>query len=307
MSTLNKLVIATRGSALALWQANHVKARLEAVSSGIVVELNVIKTSGDKILDVPLAKVGGKGLFVKEIEQALVDREADLAVHSMKDVTTFLPDGLAITACLPREDPRDAFFSRDGCSFAGLPAGAVVGTASLRRQAMVLHARPDLRIVPLRGNVETRLRKLAEGAVDATLLALAGLKRLGLDGRATEILPTDLIRLTSFRDPNCRRDLSGLIRLILPVDHLGHNGLIPSNDLIHPYGFPDRIDPNCLACRIGERYLIVWFVDLRRSGRARLGVIDLVCRSACLRRNACRLGNRAFDRMIGACRPYGSK
>jgi hydroxymethylbilane synthase len=191
------LRIGSRGSPLALAQVEEVRRRLGAAHPELVapgaIDVTIIKTTGDLVRDRTLAAVGGKGMFTKEIEEALLAGTIDLAVHSMKDVTTFLPERLAITACLPREDPRDAFFSRDGCSFRDLPAGAVVGTASLRRQAMVLHARPDLRVVPLRGNVETRLRKLQDGAVDATLLALAGLKRLGLDGRATEILPTELM------------------------------------------------------------------------------------------------------------------
>jgi len=152
------------------------------------VETVVIRTSGDKIQDRPLAEIGGKGLFTKEIEEALLDRRIDVAVHSMKDVPTWLPEGLAITVILPREDPRDAFFAAEGAGLFDLPAGAVIGTGSLRRQAQVLAVRPDLRVVPLRGNVETRLRKLAEGQCDATLLAVAGLRRLGEGERITKVL-----------------------------------------------------------------------------------------------------------------------
>jgi len=184
------LRIGTRGSPLALAQAGQVRDRL-AAAHGLAPEriaLMVIRTSGDIIQDRPLAEAGGKGLFTKEIEEALVAGAIDLAVHSAKDLPTVLPAGLAITAVLAREDARDVFISRKAKTLRDLPAGAVVGTASLRRQAMVKHLRPDLAVAPLRGNVETRLRKLDDGVVDATLLALAGLKRLGLAEVATAIL-----------------------------------------------------------------------------------------------------------------------
>src|SRR5687767_3347668 len=155
------------------------------------IELAIIRTSGDRIQDRPLAEAGGKGLFTKEIEEALAAGAIDLAVHSSKDMPTVLPPGLVLTAFLPREDPRDAFISRKAKSLAELPSGATLGTASLRRQAQALRLRPDLKVVPLRGNVETRLRKLDEGAADATLLALAGLKRLGLADAATAVLDTE--------------------------------------------------------------------------------------------------------------------
>jgi len=178
------LPIGTRGSPLALWQAEHVRDRLAAyhgLDRG-AASLKVITTSGDRIQDKPLADFGGKGLFTKEIEEALIDGGIDMAVHSMKDMPTVLPDGLVIPTILPREDARDAFFAREGEErIADLPPGALVGTASLRRQAQILLARPDLRVDTLRGNVDTRLRKLREGEVDATLLAVAGLKRLGRD------------------------------------------------------------------------------------------------------------------------------
>lgn len=185
--------IGTRGSPLALAQANEVRDRL-ARAHGIDparIAIKIIKTTGDAILDRPLSEAGGKGLFTKEIEQALIDKEIDLAVHSAKDVPTFLPDELWLSAWLPREDVRDAFISPKAASLAALPPGAVVGTASLRRQAMVLRLRPDLKVVNFRGNVQTRLRKLDEGAADATLLALAGLRRLGLESAATSILGID--------------------------------------------------------------------------------------------------------------------
>ena len=183
------LRIGTRGSPLALVQARTVRARL-AGAMGIEeerIELVVIRTTGDIIQDRTLAEEGGKGLFTKEIEEALLAGRVDLAVHSAKDMPTVLPGGLILAACLEREDPRDVFISRKARSLAELPKGASLGTASLRRQAIAMRARPDLRVMPLRGNVETRLRKLDAGDVDATLLALAGLRRLGL----TEHAPDD--------------------------------------------------------------------------------------------------------------------
>jgi len=187
-----RLVIATRGSALALWQAEHVKARIAAVAPDVAVEFNVIKTSGDQILDVPLAKVGGKGLFVKEIEQALLDHQADLAVHSMKDVPAELAPGLTLAAVSSREVPWDALCARAPITVDTLPRGARVGTSSMRRQCQLLARRPDLQIAMLRGNVPTRIRKLDDGEFDAVVLAAAGLTRLGLAGRITQELPLEV-------------------------------------------------------------------------------------------------------------------
>jgi hydroxymethylbilane synthase len=190
----NKVIIGTRGSKLALWQAEWVRAELQRKNPGLEVELNKIKTTGDKILDVPLAQVGGKGLFVKEIEEALLRGEADLAVHSMKDVPTEFPEGLHLAVICEREDPRDAFLSRmqNGRftvpGFADLPLGAAVGTSSLRRSCQLLNIRPDLKIIQLRGNLDTRLRKLDEGQFDAIILAAAGVKRLGWADRITEVI-----------------------------------------------------------------------------------------------------------------------
>lgn len=187
------LRIGTRGSPLALVQARTVRSRLAtALGAGEeAIELVVIKTSGDRIQDRPLTDVGGKGLFTKEIEEALLERRVDLAVHSSKDMPTVSQPGLVLTACLEREDPRDVFISRKAKSLAALPQGATLGTASLRRQAIAKRLRPDLTVVPLRGNVETRLAKLERGEADATLLALAGLKRLGLERHATAILSVE--------------------------------------------------------------------------------------------------------------------
>ena len=188
-----KLLIGTRGSPLALWQANHVRALLIA-AHGLgedAVALEPITTSGDRIRDKPLRDFGGKGLFTKEIDEAVLGNKVDLAVHSMKDLPNELPPGVSIAALLPRGDVRDAFISARGESLAALPPGAVVGSSSLRRQAQVKRLRPDLQTIDLRGNVETRLKKLEQGMVDATLLAIAGLERLGLTGHVTSVLPTD--------------------------------------------------------------------------------------------------------------------
>jgi hydroxymethylbilane synthase len=187
------LRIGTRGSPLALAQAGMVRARLAAANGRAPeqIEQKIIRTTGDMVRDRPLAEIGGKGLFTKEIEEALLAGEIDIAVHSAKDMPTLLPDGLVITAVLPREDARDVFISRKAATLRELAPGARVGTASLRRQALVKRLRPDLDVVPFRGNVETRLRKLDEGFVDATLLAMAGLKRLGLADAATAVLPLD--------------------------------------------------------------------------------------------------------------------
>jgi hydroxymethylbilane synthase len=187
------LRIGSRGSPLALVQAREVLSRLSAACGAPAeqIEIKVIRTSGDAIQDRPLAEAGGKGLFTKEIEEALLSGAIDLAVHSSKDMPTVLPAGLVLSAFLPREDARDAFISRVAKSLRDLPQRAVVGTASLRRQALVKRLRPDLTIVPLRGNVETRLRKLEAGDMHATILAVAGLKRLGLLSAATAILEID--------------------------------------------------------------------------------------------------------------------
>ncbi len=189
---MKKLTIATRGSQLAIWQAEYIKSCLEQEHQGLKVELLRIKTKGDIILDVPLAKVGGKGLFVKEIEDALLQDKADLAVHSMKDVPMFLPEGL-ILGCIPkREVPQDMLLSVKYANLEDLPQNAHVGTSSLRRQAQLLALRPDLKISALRGNVDTRLRKLIEGQYDAIILAAAGIKRLGLNVAHMHIINTDI-------------------------------------------------------------------------------------------------------------------
>jgi hydroxymethylbilane synthase len=186
----NRLIIATRKSPLALWQAEHVAARLRAAHPGLEVELMGMSTQGDKILDTPLAKIGGKGLFVKELEQGMLDGRADIAVHSMKDVPVEFPEGLHLPVILDREDPRDAFVSNNYASLDDLPQGARVGTSSLRRQCQLAAQRPDLVIIPLRGNVNTRLKKLDDGEYDAIILAAAGLIRLEFGDRIRNFIDT---------------------------------------------------------------------------------------------------------------------
>lgn len=186
------LRIGTRGSLLALRQSEQVKAALSAMHPELRIELKIIKTTGDKILDVPLAKVGGKGLFVKEIEEALLARQVDLAVHSMKDVPAMLPEGLEIAAVPAREDPRDVLVSGKAGTLEELPHGAVIGTGSLRRGAQALALRPDLRVETLRGNLDTRLRKARDGSYDAVILAAAGLHRMGWKDRITAYLDPDV-------------------------------------------------------------------------------------------------------------------
>lgn len=188
---MKKIRIATRQSRLALWQAEHVAMRLRAAHAGLEVILAPMVTQGDRVLDRSLATVGGKGLFVKELETALLEHRADIAVHSMKDVPSHLPSGMRLSALLNRADARDAFVSNRYADFASLPMGAVLGTSSLRRQCQLLAMRPDLKILPLRGNVETRLRKLDAGEFDAIVLASAGLQRLDLAQRITEALDVE--------------------------------------------------------------------------------------------------------------------
>jgi hydroxymethylbilane synthase len=234
------LRLGTRGSPLALAQAAELKARLAqahaALAAPDAVEIVIIKTTGDKVRDRTLAAIGGKGLFTKELEEALIAGSIDLAVHSAKDLPTWLPEGLALACHLPREDPRDAFFSPRAKSLRELPAGALVGTASPRRRAQVLFARRDLRVVPLRGNVETRLQKLQSGAVDATLLAVAGLKRLGRAERITAILSPEEM---------------------LPAAAQGAIGIEARADDARVRGYLDALDDaRTAACVAAERALL---------------------------------------------------
>ena len=219
---MTTLKIATRQSPLALWQAEYIRNRLEQLHAELKVELVTFVTQGDKILDTPLAKIGGKGLFVKELEAALLDGRADLAVHSMKDVPMLLPDGLALAVICEREDPFDAFVSNTYTCFDELPLGAKLGTSSLRRKSQILKHRPDLDIIDLRGNVGTRLGKLDAGLYDAIILASAGLKRLGLTDRIRHGL-SETVSLPAVGQGalglECREDDQQTLDLIMPLMH----------------------------------------------------------------------------------------
>jgi hydroxymethylbilane synthase len=214
--------IGTRGSKLALWQANWVKSVLEEKFPQHTVELIIIKTQGDKILDVPLAKVGGKGLFVKEIEQALLTRHIDIAVHSMKDMPAEIPDGLCIGAVPERENPSDVFISQSGLGFKELDSGSIVGTSSLRRGAQLRHVRPDIVIQPLRGNLDTRFKKLESENLDAIVVAAAGVKRLNLEHKITEYLDPNIILPAIGQGALCieiRNDDAKVGPLVESMDH----------------------------------------------------------------------------------------
>jgi hydroxymethylbilane synthase len=220
------LTIGTRGSPLALAQAHEVQGLLKAADPSLAgdgaVEIQVIKTTGDKMLDRPLADIGGKGLFTKEIDEALLSGRVDLAVHSMKDLETWLAGGIALAAVLEREDPRDVFISNQAKGLDDLAAGSVIGTASLRRQAQILHRRPDLTFRVLRGNVQTRIKKLEAGDVAATLLALAGLRRLDMADVATEILETDVLLPAVGQGAigvTCRDD-EGTVQMLQVLNHV---------------------------------------------------------------------------------------
>ena len=214
--------IATRKSPLAMWQAEHVAACLTEAHPGLRVELLGMTTQGDRILDSPLSKIGGKGLFVKELEQGMLAGDADIAVHSMKDVPVAFPEGLHLAVILEREDPRDAFVSNRFGSFDELPPGAVVGTSSLRRQCSITASRPDLTITSLRGNVNTRLRKLDDGEYDAIVLAAAGLKRLGFESRIRAFLPVEFSLPAIGQGAvgvECRNDDPEVNALLRPLHH----------------------------------------------------------------------------------------
>ena len=255
---LRPLRVGTRGSPMALRQAALVRDRLMAAHSDLAatqpVEIVTIRTTGDRVQDRRLAEIGGKGLFTKEIEEALFAGRIDLAVHSLKDVETWLPDGLEIACVLPRDDPRDVFLSLTAPNLAGLPKGARIGTASLRRQAQLLRRRPDLNVVPMRGNVDTRLRKLAAGEVEAIVLALCGLERLGQAEHATEILPREVMLPAVGQGVlaiECRAGEARLRRLLKPLH-----------------------DPRTAACVAAERAMLAALDGSCRTPIAGLAELD---------------------------------
>jgi hydroxymethylbilane synthase len=293
MNSSSPLRIGTRGSPLALAQAEEVRRRLESAwpQLGLAIDIIVINTSGDQIQDRSLALIGGKGLFTKEIDAAQLEGRIDIAVHSMKDVPTLLPDGLDLGALLPREDVRDALIASSARSLAELKTGAVVGTASLRRAAQILRRRPDLKVVPLRGNVQTRLRKLAEGQVDATLLAMAGLNRLGLDLPIATPLSTEEMLPAVAQGAigvTCRSDDRRTAELLGALDHLPTRRQITAER-----AFLAALDGSCrtpiagLAEIVGDALTLTGMIllpdgsvahDLVRTGRADHG--DVLGRAA---------------------------
>jgi len=290
--------IGTRGSPLALAQAHETRARLVAAHGlpEAAIEIRVFKTTGDIIVDRPLADVGGKGLFTKEIEEALIAREVDLAVHSMKDMQTVLPAGLAIGAVLPREDVRDAFISLDYASLAALPEGAIVGTSSLRRQAQVRRVRPDLRVVDFRGNVQTRLRKLADGVAHATLLACAGLNRLGLADRITAALEIDQMLPAVAQGAialEIRDDDEETARLIAPLNH-EHTSLCVTAER----AFLTRLEGSCRTPIAGHAVLEAGTILLRGMTFSPDGseCFEAVTKGAAI--DGARLGNAAADDLL---------
>ncbi|TCB82099.1 hydroxymethylbilane synthase [Acinetobacter sp. ANC 4173] len=235
---MKTLKIATRQSPLALWQAEFIRSCLEERNADLKVELVTFVTQGDKILDTPLAKIGGKGLFVKELEAALLDGRADLAVHSMKDVPMALPEGLSLAVICEREDPFDAFVSNHYANFNDLPQGAKVGTSSLRRKCQILKQRPDLEIIDLRGNVGTRLSKLDAGLYDAIILASAGLKRLGLSERIRHSLPASVSLPAVGQGAlglECREHDQQVLDLIQPLLHIETSACVRAERAFNAY------------------------------------------------------------------------
>ena len=259
----NSVKLGTRGSALALWQANWVKSELERRFPDVTVELEKIKTTGDKILDVPLAKIGGKGLFTKEIDEAMLDGRIDIAVHSLKDVPYQLPDGIQLAAVPEREDSRDAFLS-NGPRLHELKPGAVIGTSSLRRQVQLRHHFPALDLVVLRGNVDTRLRKLAEGRFDGIILAVSGLKRLGHENRITQILDDDLMVSAVGQGALgivCRTGDSRTERLLSALDHADtRTAVTAERALLRTLGGSCQIPVACKARIRGDRIHLIGLV-----------------------------------------------
>lgn len=220
--SVNKITIGTRGSPLALWQANWIKSQLEALHEDLTVDLVKIKTSGDKIQDVPLAKVGGKGLFTKEIEESMLRYETDIAIHSMKDVPIQFPPSLTLSVVTEREDPRDVLVSRNGVKLDDLPKGARVGTGSFRRTTQLLAFRPDLEVVPMRGNLETRLKKLETEGLDAIILAAAGLIRLDMADRISEFIEPEIMLPGGGQGAvgiESRKEDLAVMNRIFPLDH----------------------------------------------------------------------------------------
>jgi hydroxymethylbilane synthase len=267
------LRIGTRGSPLALWQAHHVSALLRAAAPGLAVELVQIETAGDQVRDVPLVQLGGQGAFTKEIQKAVQARAVDVAVHSLKDLPTFAVEGLILAAVPPRGPTGDALVSRRHASFAALPDGAVVATSSLRRRAQALHRRPDLRLVDIRGNVETRLRKLETQGLDALILAEAGLRRLGLDAVITEVLdPAWMLHAVGqgALGLECRAADAGTRALLEKIDHAPTRQMVlAERALLRGLGGGCQVPVGAQTTLDGER-LMLRGVVIRPDGRVRV-------------------------------------
>lgn len=253
LMAIGTITIGTRGSQLALWQANWVKEAVNRNHPDLTIELVIIKTKGDKILDVPLAKVGGKGLFVKEIEEALLDGRVDLAVHSMKDMPADIPVGLCIGAIPEREEPRDVLITRSRLPLERLDKGARIGTSSLRRSAQLLRVRPDIRIVPLRGNLDTRLKKLESEALDAIVLAAAGVRRLGLADRITQILDESILLPAVGQGALCieiRENDSRIAPVVADLDDLATRQVVMGERM-----FLNRLEGGCQVPIAGHGHI----------------------------------------------------
>jgi hydroxymethylbilane synthase len=290
------LRIATRQSPLALWQAEHVAAALGRAHPGLVVEIVGMTTRGDRILDAPLAKVGGKGLFVKELEQGMLEGTADIAVHSMKDVPVDFPPGLHLPVILEREDSRDAFVSQRFAGLADLPLGACVGTSSLRRQCQLLARRPDLRIEPLRGNVNTRLAKLDAGDFDAIILAAAGLKRLGFSGRIRCVLePQESLPAIGQGaiGIECRSDDPDVHALIAPLHHPD-----TADRVLAERAMNQRLQGGCQVPIAGHATLSGGQLHLRGLVGDPQGKLTLFAAASASRADAQGLGARVADDLL---------
>ena len=290
--------IATRRSRLALWQAEHVAARLAECHPGLVVSLVPIVTEGDRIQDRSLAASGGKGLFIKELESALQDGRADIAVHSMKDMPAALPAGFAIAAALERGDARDAFVSPRYESLAALPAGARVGTSSLRRQCQLYHRRPDLAVVVLRGNVDTRIARLDAGACDATVLAVAGLERLGLESRIrVRLAPSDMLPAIAqgIVGVECLTERDDIVTLVGPLEHDATRSM-----LVAERAFAAKIGASCHSPIAGYATLdggTLRLDGLVGSPDGRSIIVDSVSGAA---GDAATIGAELADRLLAA-------
>ena len=298
-----RLRIATRESALALWQAEHIRARLVAQYPGMVVDLLGLTTQGDRILDQPLSSIGGKGLFIKELEVAMDEGRADMAVHSLKDVPMEMPHGFALACITAREDPRDALVSNQYAGLSELPKGAVVGTSSLRREAQLRERYPHLKIEPLRGNVNTRLRKLDEGQYAAIILAAAGLKRLGFGSRIAALLePEDSLPAPGqgALALECRSDRVNILAALAPFADFGTTLADHRRAFVLPCAWRQLPHAACGVCRMGRRHAVAARPARRprRTGHPARGR-----RSRCRkRRGGRRPGTRTGRRLPGAWR-----